>query len=58
MTTYMIYDYERENFIMGFECATRKIANEWCDKLEAVKGYEKGTLAPVRFVNGFQIGKV
>ena len=56
---YMIYDYQRETILSNFVCATRAIANWWCDKLEKIYGYEPCTLAPIKFdAKGNQISEV
>ena len=56
MTYYMLYDYESKAFISNMWCDTIRTAYEKCVALERVRGYEEGTICPIKFVDGMQKG--
>lgn len=58
MTYFMLYDYEREAFISNMWCGTRRDAYDKCVALERVRGYEEGSICPIKFVDGVQVGKM
>ena len=56
MICYLLYDYEHECFVGNIACGDRKTADKWCTFLEESRGLEVGTFAPIKFVNGEQVG--